>query len=75
MAALYILSAHGASQLMRFEGVIRWKSLCGCIRLGRVCLTFIDQESKNLALRWRGDGNEPTVTSITLMAAHPDLYW
>lgn len=25
-----------------------------------------------LALRWRADGNEPTLTSITLMAAHPD---
>jgi hypothetical protein len=29
----------------------------------------------NLALRWRADGNEPACTSITLMAAHPDLYW
>jgi hypothetical protein len=25
---------------------------------------------KNLALRWRADGTEPTNTSITLMAAH-----
>jgi len=25
---------------------------------------------KKLALRWRADGNEPSVTSITLMAAH-----
>ena len=25
---------------------------------------------RKLALRWRADGNEPTVTAITLMAAH-----
>jgi hypothetical protein len=31
--------------------------------------------AEKLALRWRADGNEPTDTSITVMAAHPALYW
>jgi len=31
-----------------------------------------NRQLEKLALRWRANGNEPTNTSITLMAAHPD---
>jgi hypothetical protein len=46
----------------------------------RVCgrsinASYEECSSGNLALSWRADGNEPAFTSITVMAAHPDLYW
>jgi len=40
------------------------------------CLKCTTKRSTiELALRWRAYGNLPTLTKITLMAAHPGLYW
>ena len=71
---LTVVTFYIISQLLRFLG----DSIGGTrhTRL-RVCgrskkSTIEDYLARqNLALRWRADGNEPTVTSITLMAAHP----
>jgi hypothetical protein len=74
MAALYTLSAHGASQRMRFEGVRDGTLFAAVSVLAEFAYTHRSRV-ENLALRWRAYGNEPTITSITVMAAHLDLYW